>query len=83
MIDSSCDIWQDQCGEKGSCWVYNQSELALRICLLTVAFKVASLTFHSLALFLYKAPKDEKSGNIEMVEQDDSRDNPGYDDKNE
>ena len=48
-----------------------------------MAFKVASLTFHSLALFLYKAPKDEKSGNIEMVEQDDSRDNPAYDDKNE
>ena len=69
MVDASCTIWQDDCGERGSCWVYDHSELALRVCLLGVAYKLLSLTFHALTIFFYKPPQDDtKSDGLELTD---------------
>ena len=27
MLDAACVIWQDNCGEDGSCWVYDDDKI--------------------------------------------------------
>lgn len=65
MIDASCTVWQDECGETGSCWVYDNFEMSVRLLGLMVIFKVLSLTFTSLALKLYKPPKVQQSHELD------------------
>lgn len=31
LFDASCEFWQEQCGERGNCWVYHNEDLSLRI----------------------------------------------------
>ena len=31
LFDASCEFWEEQCGERGNCWVYNNEDLSLRI----------------------------------------------------
>lgn len=62
MIDASCILWQDECGEKGSCWVYDSSGMSVRIVGLVAALKVLSFTFNLIALKLYKSPKADVDG---------------------
>ena len=56
IIDDTCTIWQEQCGERGSCWTYDNGRLARNLTITAVSLKVVSLFFCCLGLFLYKAP---------------------------
>ena len=64
LFDTSCLNWQDDCGRRGNCWVYDNSQLSIRVlgfsgpCLLFSAF------FFLLALLTL--PKQQK--NIEEDE---------------
>lgn len=64
IIDSSCDVWQDTCGQKGSCWIYRKLELGTRIMAWWIALKILGLIFLLLAAKFYKHPKDKKETNI-------------------
>ncbi|XP_067932980.1 solute carrier organic anion transporter family member 4C1-like [Watersipora subatra] len=59
VMDTSCIIWQDTDGTKGSCWVYDHKKLALGVLGFSLAIKVLSLTFGSLAIAVYKPPTTE------------------------
>lgn len=58
IIDSACGLWQDTCGAKGSCWIYKKFDLGIRIMIWWICLKILALIFLSLAVKLYKPPKD-------------------------
>ncbi|XP_064621042.1 solute carrier organic anion transporter family member 4C1-like [Lineus longissimus] len=37
IIDSACIQWQEKCGERGTCWVYDNNALGLRMFLINLA----------------------------------------------
>uniref|UniRef100_A0A8C8RBG4 Solute carrier organic anion transporter family member n=1 Tax=Pelusios castaneus TaxID=367368 RepID=A0A8C8RBG4_9SAUR len=59
MIDRSCLVWQDQCGEQGSCYVYQNSAMSQYTLIAGIVYKVIGIVFFLLACFLYKPPPPE------------------------
>jgi len=56
IFDTTCEVWQETCNGSGSCWVYDNSSLGIRLVILCVVMKCLSTFFFTLALILYKAP---------------------------
>ncbi|XP_026520862.1 solute carrier organic anion transporter family member 4A1 [Notechis scutatus] len=56
MIDKSCLLWQSQCGEQGSCYVYQNFSMSRYTLIAGLIFKVMGSCFFLLACMLYKAP---------------------------
>ncbi|XP_067940411.1 solute carrier organic anion transporter family member 4C1-like [Watersipora subatra] len=59
MIDNSCSLWEEDCGVRGSCWIYNNAQMSLRLFLLTVILKVISIVFNLIGLVVYKPPPEK------------------------
>ncbi|XP_064473133.1 solute carrier organic anion transporter family member 74D-like isoform X1 [Ornithodoros turicata] len=38
ILDSSCMIWEDKCGNRGNCWVYDIEKLRYMLHLVTIGF---------------------------------------------
>ena len=64
LFDTSCLNWQDDCGRRGNCWVYDNNELSIRV----LAFSGPCLFFSAFffLLALLTLPKQQK--NIEEDE---------------
>eukprot|EP00057_Strongylocentrotus_purpuratus_P026259 XP_011680733.1 PREDICTED: solute carrier organic anion transporter family member 4A1 [Strongylocentrotus purpuratus] len=61
VIDQACILWQDVCGTRGSCWIYDNANLAWRMAVIAVSFKAASCCMYLLAMWFYKpAVKEDK-----------------------
>ena len=56
VFDMSCSLWQEDCGSRGSCWVYDGSMLALGFLGLCFVVKVISTLSYILAIVLYHPP---------------------------
>ncbi|KAJ7404435.1 Solute carrier organic anion transporter family member 4A1 [Pitangus sulphuratus] len=61
MIDKSCLLWQDQCGEQGSCYVYQNSAMSRYTLIAGLVYKVLGTTFFIVACLLYKPPPPESA----------------------
>ncbi|KAM6298855.1 solute carrier organic anion transporter family member 4A1 [Aegotheles albertisi] len=61
MIDKSCLLWQDQCGEQGSCYVYQNSAMSRYTLTAGLVYKVLGTTFFIVACLLYKPPPSESA----------------------
>ncbi|XP_015266882.1 PREDICTED: solute carrier organic anion transporter family member 4A1 [Gekko japonicus] len=59
MIDKSCLLWQNQCGEQGSCYVYQNFAMSRYTLIAGLIYKVIGSFFFLLACFLYKPPPPE------------------------
>lgn len=59
IIDNTCILWREKCGEHASCWIYNNDQLSRNFFIFVVCFKVASITFFILAHQFYKAPTEK------------------------
>nr|XP_034980200.1 solute carrier organic anion transporter family member 4A1 [Zootoca vivipara]XP_034980201.1 solute carrier organic anion transporter family member 4A1 [Zootoca vivipara] len=59
MIDRSCLLWQNQCGEQGSCYVYQNFAMSRYTLVAGVIYKVIGSFFFLLACALYKPPPPE------------------------
>ncbi|XP_033009587.1 solute carrier organic anion transporter family member 4A1 [Lacerta agilis] len=59
MIDRSCLLWQNQCGEQGSCYVYQNFAMSRYTLVAGVIYKVIGSFFFLLACVLYKPPPPE------------------------
>ena len=70
MIDASCSLWEDDCGVRGSCWVYNNHNMSLRLFILTIVLKILSIGFNILAIFVYKPPPEAKSTEALPIQDD-------------
>ncbi|XP_053383119.1 solute carrier organic anion transporter family member 4C1-like isoform X2 [Mercenaria mercenaria] len=60
IIDNTCVIWREKCGQRASCWIYNNDKLSLNFFIFVVCFKLVSITFFVLAHQMYKPPSEKK-----------------------
>lgn len=62
LIDITCKLWQNSCGEQGSCFFYDNRSMSYNMMAIGLVGKFLSSLFFFLALVLYKsAPCDENS----------------------
>ncbi|XP_068768254.1 solute carrier organic anion transporter family member 4A1 [Struthio camelus] len=61
MIDKSCLLWQDQCGEQGSCYIYQNSAMSRYTLIAGLVYKVLGTSFFIVACLLYKPPPAESA----------------------
>ncbi|XP_045180504.2 solute carrier organic anion transporter family member 4C1-like [Mercenaria mercenaria] len=60
VTDTACLVWQDECGEPSSCWIYDNGVVSRNYFLIAMAAKGLSIIFFSLAYCLYKPPEEAK-----------------------
>ncbi|XP_063315660.1 solute carrier organic anion transporter family member 4A1 [Pelobates fuscus] len=68
VIDISCLIWQNQDGEPGSCYIYQNSAMSRYTLTAGLVYKVLGLVFFLLALMLYKPPHVSPPSCIDKAE---------------
>ncbi|XP_065898056.1 solute carrier organic anion transporter family member 4A1-like isoform X2 [Dysidea avara] len=49
IFDSSCAFWQEECGDRGNCYILNNEDLSLRLFLVSAAIRALSVLFGFLA----------------------------------
>ncbi|XP_075032840.1 solute carrier organic anion transporter family member 4A1 [Mixophyes fleayi] len=67
MIDISCLLWQNQSGEKGSCYIYKNSAMSKYMLVAGLVYKVMGSVFFLLALFLYKPPPVSPASSLDKT----------------
>ena len=67
VIDLSCVLWEEDCGEKGSCWLYDNAWLSYYLTILIVSVEIIKLLFAILALILYKPQEKALEMNLQSV----------------
>ena len=77
LFDTSCEFWQEQCGDRGNCWVYHNEDLSLRIFavvgsarILTAIFAICIYIFFDVTLCNYNKEKQrtKSSDDLPMVD---------------
>ncbi|XP_066558357.1 solute carrier organic anion transporter family member 4A1 isoform X1 [Amia ocellicauda] len=68
VIDISCLLWQDQCGEQGSCYLYQNSDMSRYTLIAGVIYKLLGTLFFLLAALLYKPPPESPQSNSENTD---------------
>ena len=43
LFDASCMHWQETCGDRGNCWIYNKEDLSLQIFCVTIGIRCLSI----------------------------------------
>ncbi|XP_046573481.1 solute carrier organic anion transporter family member 4A1-like [Haliotis rubra] len=61
IIDSACRVWQDICGQTGSCWIYEKSEMGIRIFIWWIMVKGVAVFFFFLAQYFYRPPPEDSA----------------------
>ena len=56
IFDHACQVWQDQCGEQGSCWIYDSKFLATGMLYLCIITKILTCLSFLGAFCIYKPP---------------------------
>lgn len=51
IADSSCLIWEEKCGQRGNCWLYDQSRFRNTFLLTTISFMFMGSLFDFLMIF--------------------------------
>nr|XP_033770634.1 solute carrier organic anion transporter family member 4A1 [Geotrypetes seraphini] len=67
MIDISCLLWQGQCGDNGSCYIYHNLSMSWYMFLAGIVYKVLGVAFFFLAYICYKPPSHASSTNVDSV----------------
>nr|XP_022328748.1 solute carrier organic anion transporter family member 4A1-like [Crassostrea virginica] len=55
ILDSTCLVWQDKCGERGNCWIYDKWPLGIRLMLWWICTKLVGVFFLCIAHQSYKS----------------------------
>ncbi|XP_011661417.1 solute carrier organic anion transporter family member 4A1-like isoform X4 [Strongylocentrotus purpuratus] len=61
IIDSTCLRWQETCGERGACWLYNNKSLSWKLTTLSLVCNVLTVLFYALALRFYEPASQGES----------------------
>nr|XP_040131031.1 solute carrier organic anion transporter family member 4A1 isoform X3 [Ictidomys tridecemlineatus] len=62
VIDRACLLWQDQCGQQGSCFVYQNAAMSQYMLIAGLTYKVLGFLSFAAACFLYKSPSGSSDG---------------------
>ena len=65
LFDAACLEWQDDCGRRGNCWVYNNDQLSWSALALAAPCLVISSSFFFLAWLTY--PKQRESNGVKNM----------------
>ena len=57
--DAGCLVWQTECGEEVSCWVYDNATVSKNYFIVGIITKILSLLFFFLAHWFYVPPKEQ------------------------
>ncbi|NIG61083.1 solute carrier organic anion transporter family member 4A1 [Pontoporia blainvillei] len=77
LIDKACLLWQNQCGQQGSCFVYQNSAMSQYLLIAGLAYKVLGFVFFTTACFLYKPLLGSSDGlEASLPSQSSASDNP-------
>ncbi|XP_033941473.1 solute carrier organic anion transporter family member 4A1 [Pseudochaenichthys georgianus] len=68
VIDISCLLWQDRCGEQGSCYLYHNSALSQYTLIAGIIYKVLGIIFFLLASILYQPPPESPQSSCESTD---------------
>ncbi|CAN7989036.1 unnamed protein product, partial [Ixodes hexagonus] len=73
ILDSSCLVWEESCGRRGNCWLYDNDKLRYSLHLITVVFlAVASLCYTAVIFFsgrivnFYEDDLDEERDEVDL-----------------
>lgn len=55
VIDKACLLWQDQCGQQGSCFLYQNEAMSRYMLVAGLVYKVLGFLFFATAYVLYKS----------------------------
>ncbi|XP_059920297.1 solute carrier organic anion transporter family member 4A1 isoform X1 [Gadus macrocephalus] len=69
VIDLSCLLWQDKCGEQGSCYLYQNSAMSQYTLVTGIIYKVMGIIFFLLASILYQPPPESPQSSCESTDQ--------------
>ncbi|CDQ98353.1 unnamed protein product [Oncorhynchus mykiss] len=61
-------LWQDQCGEQGSCYLYQNSAMSRYTLIAGIIYKVLGMMFFLLASVLYKPPPESPQSSCESTD---------------
>ncbi|GAA6104192.1 solute carrier organic anion transporter family member 4A1 [Tachysurus ichikawai] len=68
VIDISCLLWQEQCGERGSCYLYQNSAMSQYTLIAGIIYKILGTVFFMLASVLYKPPPESPQNSCENTD---------------
>ncbi|KAM9445178.1 solute carrier organic anion transporter family member 4A1 isoform 1-T3 [Clarias gariepinus] len=68
VIDISCLLWQEQCGERGSCYLYQNSDMSQYTLVAGIIYKFLGTSFFMLASVLYKPPPESPQDSCENTD---------------
>ncbi|XP_069564504.1 solute carrier organic anion transporter family member 4A1 [Brachyistius frenatus] len=68
VIDISCLLWQDQCGEQGSCYLYHNSAMSQYTLVAGITYKVLGTIFFLVASILYQPPPESPQSSCESTD---------------
>nr|XP_040049616.1 solute carrier organic anion transporter family member 4A1 [Gasterosteus aculeatus aculeatus]XP_040049617.1 solute carrier organic anion transporter family member 4A1 [Gasterosteus aculeatus aculeatus]XP_040049618.1 solute carrier organic anion transporter family member 4A1 [Gasterosteus aculeatus aculeatus]XP_040049619.1 solute carrier organic anion transporter family member 4A1 [Gasterosteus aculeatus aculeatus] len=68
VIDISCLLWQDKCGEQGSCYLYHNSAMSRYTLVAGIIYKVMGTIFFLLASIMYKPPPESPQSSCESTD---------------
>ncbi|XP_033825571.1 solute carrier organic anion transporter family member 4A1-like [Periophthalmus magnuspinnatus] len=67
MVDRSCLLWQDKCGEQGSCFVYKNTDMSRFTLIAGIIYKILATILFLLASLVYRAPPDSPRSSCEST----------------
>ncbi|XP_036101756.1 solute carrier organic anion transporter family member 4A1 [Molossus molossus] len=77
LIDKACLLWQDQCGQQGSCLLYQNVAMSRYMLIAGLGYKVLGFLFFATAYFLYKSLSGSPHGlEASLPSQSSASDNP-------
>ncbi|XP_045430962.1 solute carrier organic anion transporter family member 4A1 isoform X2 [Pipistrellus kuhlii] len=62
VIDKACLLWQDQCGQQGSCFLYQNAAMSRYMLIAGLAYKVLGFLFFAAAYVLYRSRRAPPPG---------------------
>ncbi|EDV28794.1 uncharacterized protein TRIADDRAFT_19404 [Trichoplax adhaerens] len=70
IIDTSCNVWNIECGEKTSCWLYNNRQMGYLVFAFVIICKGASTVFFALAWYYCRTEiKNEQKDDDNIYEK--------------
>ncbi|CAB3984978.1 solute carrier organic anion transporter family member 4A1 [Paramuricea clavata] len=65
LLDLSCQLWQDICGQKGRCFVYDVDLVSRNICIFGAVITGFSVVLFALSWFLHQP---EETSDVTLLE---------------
>uniref|UniRef100_K1QEF8 Solute carrier organic anion transporter family member n=1 Tax=Magallana gigas TaxID=29159 RepID=K1QEF8_MAGGI len=66
ILDSTCSVWQESCGAKGNCWIYDKWPLGIRLMLWWMGTKVVGFILLLIASFVYNPEVVKEEDEVEV-----------------